>query len=296
MKRFIAFLIALTIILSISACSDNINNDESISTGDFDVKTDIPAADVTAELSEDSNLSALELVGYYTDSEGNVCLNYENWQQSDDFDLFRKYFFGAWENAEAVYGAAAGFRDKFPLFIIDDSEKAFIMNEKIWNFTGFYKLSDNVLTFLLSGNAETKLFWMDINDTDTLYVKTVYGYKAGVYGLSDCAFDFLTKTDAEPNKPEDNFLSIYKLYEMSQDYGIDFNMLVYIECENEAGTQTLLHDTQYQFYPVYIVSESTDKLEFKTQIGNLLFENSEMDIGYTVEKIDGEWTRTVTFY
>lgn len=123
------------------------------------------------------------------------------------------------------------------------------------------------------------------------------------YAGNDKEFEtpVLTKTDAPPNEPEENFLSIYKLLEMSRDYGIDLELLIdiereaNIEYEGEEITTLLCHDDWYQFYPVYLVSEAPDRLEFKTQVGNLAFENSEIGARYTIEKIGGEWVRTVEF-
>lgn len=102
------------------------------------------------------------------------------------------------------------------------------------------------------------------------------------------------KTDALPNEPEENFLSIYKLYEMSRDYGIDIELLVDIEHESNDGGITLYHDDWYQFYPVYLVSESNDKIVIQTTVGNIIETDMEpIEVICTFEKTDGEWVRTI---
>ena len=248
----------------------------------------------------------LDLIGYYIDEEGKYRVDYYDWEESDDFDLFRKYFFGSWDNAADIFNI---FGKEYPLFVIDDSEKSLIMNDVNWRFTGFYKLSENTLAFAMNSNAEMLIFWMDINSPDIMYADLSNGGWLFTYNTfsKDYKPTVLTKTDAPVNPPEENFLSIYKLYEMSRDYGIDFNMLVDIEyysniyigedpyflTENGWVWAKLLHDDWYQFYPVYLVSEAPDKLEFKTRIGNIIYEDSELDTEYTIEKIDGEWLRTV---
>ncbi len=322
MKRFPVLLTAIAMLFSVAACGSNdsteqtttIDTSSSISADEQPVTTtaaaetspstsaDEPpvttttAADTMAEPSEETDFSALELIGYQID-DGEICVDMDQWQESDDFDLFREYFFGTWDG-EAIFGGS------FPLFIIDDSEKAFLMNDANWRFTGFYRVSENVLAFKISGQAGAELFWLDINDPDQMYAEWLVGSTNGLLYAGDRKnheTPVLTKTDAPPNEPEENFLSIYKLYEMSRDYGIDLELLIdieresNIEYEGEEITIPLRHDDWYQFYPVYLVSESPDRLEFKTQVGNLIFENSEIGARYTIEKIGGEWVRTVEF-
>lgn len=249
----------------------------------------------------------LDLIGYYIDEEGQYRVDYNDWEKSDDFDLFRKYFFGSWDNAVGIFGK------ENPIFVIDDSEKSLIMNDANWRFTGFYKLSENVLAFAMNSNAEMLIFWMDTNSPDIMYADLSNGGWLFFYSTfsTDYKPTVLTKTDAPVNPPEENFLSIYKLYEMSRDYGIDFYMLLdieydtrifidedsYFETENGWVFAKLLHDDWYQFYPVYLVSEAPDKLEFKTRIGNIGYEmfdiSTELDVEYTIEKTDGKWIRTV---
>jgi hypothetical protein len=43
------------------------------------------------------------------------------------------------------------------------------------------------------------------------------------------------------------------------------------------------------------MSESDDKLTFETTVGNVMTDDEEIRAEFTIEKIDGEWTRTVEF-
>lgn len=257
-----------------------------------------PSGTTAGTLFEGTELAPLDLIGCYIDEEGHYRIDIYNWQKSDDFDLYRKYFFGTWENNLGVFGKY------IPLYVIDDSEKAFLINNRGWRFTGFYKISENVLAFAINDNAEVEIFWMDINYPDIMYADDLNG---GHDDIENWKPNILTKTDSPINEPEENFLSIYKLYEMSRDYGIDFDMLVDIEYDTDIyiGDDSyfvthdgmvwakLLHDDWYQFYPVYLVSEAPDRLEFKTRIGNIMYDNSEIDAEYTIVKINGKWSRNV---
>lgn len=287
MKRLICGLTVLTMLFSITAC----NNSNSA----LDTETDNSSAaglterDGETVQSEENDYSILELLDFRIDTDGKFLIDIDNWQKSKDFDLFRKYFFGTWNNAKAVFG------NQFSLYVIDDSDKSFLMNNRMWRFADFYKVSNNVFAFTVNSNAEMILFWLDITAPDTMYAELLSKDQLIGYGYENHKTDILMKTDALPNDPEENFLSIYKLYEMSRDYDIDIDMLINIEHESEDGTITLYHDDWYQFYPVYLVSEAPEKLEFKTQVGNVYSESSEVDVNYTLEKVNDEWVRTLNF-
>ena len=209
----------------------------------------------------------------------------------DDYDLFRKYFFGTWEG-----------KSESERMVIDDSLKSFNMtNDNVWYSGSFYRIGDNTYAFVQGSTYRPMVYWLNTLDPDTMYA--AYGEVENwllstnedktapvVYSLK--------KTSAPPNKPEENFLSIFKLYDMSQDYGIDFDLLVDIMFDyKEGGSEYLLqHNDITMFYPVYLVSESADKLELKTTIGykGYFGNHLEFDASCIFEKSNGKWTRTVS--
>ena len=220
---------------------------------------------------------------------------------TDDYALFRKYFFGTWEGD---FRLAASCINRSTM-IIDDSMKSFNMTEKnVWYSGLFYKIGDNALAFVCGSIGVASIHWVDMNDPDTMYIAWGSADSYGTIRLRDDngtaevipAVYVLKKSDAPLNQPEENFLSIFKLYDMAKDHGIDFDLLVDMEFRYEtADTGYLLqHNDDIQFYPVYLVSENADKLELRTKIGykGYFGDELEMDIRYTVEKIDGEWIRT----
>ena len=288
MKRMISGLAALTMLFSITAC----NNDNSnlIAKTDNSSITTVtsPRRDEEIVQSEENDSSMIELIDFYIDADGKFRIDIDNWQKSNDFDLFRNYFFGTWDNAKAALG------NQFPLYVIDDSEKSFQMNNRMWRFADFYKVSNNVLAFTVNSNAEMILFWLDITAPNTMYVELLGKDQLIGYSYENHKTDILMKTDALPNEPEENFLSIYKLYEMSRDYGIDIELLVDIEHESNDDGLKLYHDDWYQFYPVYLVSESNDKIVIQTTVGNIIETDMEpIEVICTFEKTDGEWVRTI---
>ncbi len=241
---------------------------------------------------EKSVLSPLNLIGCYIDDKREYRVDTDKWKKSDNFDLFRQYFFALWENGEAAFG------ERLSVFVIDDSEKSFFADNRNWRFDGFYKPSENVLAFIINDNAVKSIFWIDLNDPNTMYTESE---NSGIILRKDYSKEIapaiLTKSDAPINNPDNNYLSIFRLYEMSRDHKIDFNMLVNIEHKiyfEQADTDiNISHDDWYQFYPVYLVSESEDKIKLKTKVGNIIYDDSEAEAECAFERIDGEWKRKV---
>lgn len=306
MKRFFAFLTAAVMLFSVAACGGNTGTEQTaaaappsstsaeeppVTTTAF--VTDLPpttspdeppvttTAD-TAEPFEEKDLSALAMVGYVVDDEGRIYFDSDLWSYSEDYDLFREYFFGTWENVE-----------EYPwTWIIDDSEQS-----NLWFFGGFYKVDENVLAFTMSGNAEKRLFWLDKNDPERMYEEASEGGgQLYQFQRKDHKTAVFTKTDAPPNEPENNYLSRIRLRELSRDYGIDIHEMIYIDCITDRevdGEKTTVHlDAGY--YPKYLISEAPDRLELKTSVGNG-FLDVVFDARVTFEKVGGEWVRTVEF-
>ncbi|MGN0619529.1 MAG: hypothetical protein ACI4J7_10975 [Ruminiclostridium sp.] len=249
-------------------------------------------------LPEESDLSALDLVGYKICDNGKYQVVYDNRTYLDNYDIYRKYFFGEWCWER---------RNGDDYLYIDDSEKDPFNNIGTWGFGGYGLIGENVIFFERYGNASAELFWVDINEPDIMYFET-YHHENADTDIFELYFEdgtpyktnYYTKTETPVNHPEESFLSYYKLSEMSRDYGIDFNMLVNIDYDYEKGnppseSKYLYHSGHYEFYPVYLVSESVDKLVFKTKVGNVMEQNSEIDTTYTIEKVGSEWVRTVEF-
>lgn len=246
-------------------------------------------------------VSALELLHCRLCEDGKYRVDEDAAVAADDYGLFREYFFGTWEGDFCLADSCM----KRNALIIDDSMKSFNMTEKnVW-FSGlFYKIGDNALAFVCGSVGGPSIHWVDMNDPGTMYIAwgsvgyydTIRsGDENGTAEVGPAVY-VLKKTDAPLNLPEENFLSIFKLHDMAQDHEIDFDLLVDMEFgyETEDMDYLLQHDDNILFYPVYLVSESDDKLELKTTIGakGYFGDDPEMDISYTVEKIDGEWTRT----
>ena len=237
----------------------------------------------TLSLPDNLKYYPLDLLGFMMYEKGKYHILTDNWQVSDDFDLFREYFFGTWKSPDKTIASE---------LVIDDSEKAFLVNNTSFRFQEFYIVSDNVLAFVINGNAESELFWLDTNYPYTMYYEPLNGDWLYQVGESNHKTAVYTKTDEPVNTPENNFLSIYKLREISRDRGIDMDMLLNIEYTDKTSGEKLLHDDWYQFYPVYLVSEKPDKLVLYTTLGNAMTDTEKADVSYTIEKVDGVWTRT----
>lgn len=228
------------------------------------------------------NDDPLDLLGCTKNEKGELHIAIELWQVSDNYDLFREYFFGTWESSDNTI------EEKI---VIDDSEKAFLVNNINFRFQDFYIISEEVLAFVIHGNAESELFWLDISSPDTMYYEPFNGDWLYAVGKDNHKTAVYSKTTAPVNTPENDFLSIYKLREISRDYGIDLDMLLNIEYNDKNSGEVLLHDDWYYFYPVYLFSEEQDKLVLNTTLGNAAGEIGKAQVTYTIEKVGGEWTR-----
>lgn len=295
MKRLIFGLSALIMLFSITAC----NNSNSA----LDTETDNSSAAGLTEIdgetvqSEENDYSILALLDFRIDTDGKFLIDIDNWQKSDDFDLFRNYFFGTWEG---------NFR--FPecpeqeSLIIDDTEKSFVMTETgIKMLDGFYETGAGALAFMIGSDCGSAILWINSDEPDTMYI--VWGGSTsplwsrnenGEYSTVPIIYS-LRKTDVPLNEPEDNFLSIFKLREMAREYEIDPILLVNIEYEID-GT-ALYHDDWYQLYPMYLVSEAEDKIVIRTSVGNVGdIDLKPVDVICTFKKAEGEWNRCVELF
>lgn len=222
------------------------------------------------------------LGAYYKSDDGLFHISDENWEISQDFELFRKYFFGVWDDG----------------FVIDDSETSFLVKNKGRFFIDFYEIGDNVLAFRYGGFAGGEVYWLNTDNPDIMYRAdgtpgaSPNGFLCGEDG--EPIIGTLEKTDLEINEPENGYLSVYRLREIAVNYGIDFSTLTDFGVQTENGTQ--YHDSKYYFYPVYLVAESDNRLEFKTKTGNtgtVYWGEEQAVVSVIFEKINGDWIRTV---
>lgn len=222
----------------------------------------------------------------YTSEDGLFHVSMDEWEVCDDYELFRKYFFGVWVSGNGYE------------LVIDDSEKADIGVIHDMHFLEFYAVGDNVLAFMSGGSAGTVTYWVDMNNPQILYNGYgrpggfPHGFASNDKGEPICGT--MTKTNAKINEPSDNYMSVYKLREMSAKYGIDFALLVDFGIPLESGTQ--YHDSLYYFNPMYLVSESENRLEFITNTSNgaTVYEGAKQaEVKVILEKINGRWIRTV---
>ena len=238
----------------------------------------------------------LELLNYSAnETEEYSVISFYEWETISDFSLFREYFFGTWKMTDGMEFQKGIGKESF---IIDDSEKClnFARKANLRAHDNYYKVSENVLAFTMNSNAEGYLFWLDTNQPDTLYCIPYYpshvSFKPFVSISGNAEPAVYKKTSAPINEPQNGFLSVYRLYELSREYGIDFDMLVNIEYDDKSG-EMLYHDDWYQFYSIYLVSEAPEKLVLNTLLGNAMAAAKEVEVNITFEKIGGEWERKV---
>jgi len=288
------------LLLNLSACDINepvIESPDIIQTGTKEPENITPESDLVIPPDEDEtsaesvtheiDLSPLELIGYTISDTGDILVG-NDWGEELDIDVYRKYFFGTWEGSHRN-------------FIIDDSQKRNMKGW--WLMGGFYQVNENVVAFIDHYQVEAYIYWIDINYPKIMYHLTAAYLEENNYELfnvnlvSFTQLPYLTKTNAPINKPVNGYLSPLRLREISKNYGIPLEMLA---CIDEYGDYMLFLDmTYYSNYPIFIVSENENKLVLKSTVGNPFafpYEDIEeiiIDVEYTIEKIDGEWVRTI---
>lgn len=293
MKKVITAVLTVVLLFSATACK-NVHDESGAQTGSDTEESGVTAAaEETAQAALGAE-SALSLLNCRENEDGTYSIDQTAWRLSDDYESFRRYFFGAWEG---------GFR--FPEYpeqkrlIIDDAEDSFVMTETgIRVLDGFYETEAGALAFMVGNDSGSAIIWISPDEPETLYM--AWGGmtsplwsrdESGAYSDEPVVYT-LRKTNEPLGEAEGNFLSIFRLREMAREYGIDTELLINIEYEGD-GT-TLYHDDWYQFYPMYLVSEAEDKIVIRTSVGNAGdTAQKPIDIICTFEKADGEWSRSV---
>ncbi|MCL2087529.1 MAG: hypothetical protein FWH05_08075 [Oscillospiraceae bacterium] len=233
------------------------------------------------------DFSALELLGYYIDEKERVMIK-GDWKIECEADIYRKYIFGTWQGLS--------WANENDYLIIDDSQHNNCTN---WLNGGHYQ-KENTIIFVSHGTATTGIFWLNIDNPGVMYcaeVSATHVDDAGVeyytgYDINNFQnfnINILTKTDLPINQPENNFLSTLRLYEFSDYYEIERNLLFNIEYTSQAGIR--FSKGQFVQTPTYLVSEESEKLVFRSTLINPYYENGNIDIIYTIEKENDSWVR-----
>lgn len=246
------------------------------------------------ELTDESEKEIIDLLNCGREASGRYLFNTNDYEEIHDYDTIRKFFYGTWRG---------------------DSDYYFKTNNFDMLFVGAYKTSENGLAYLRRNIDGNNLFWLDINKPDVIYgVSFVYesGEDIIVMPFGHNYYDdfpeaqkihILYKTDEEIYDPADGTLGVQDIHSLEYKYGIPFHDLVVIDYNEEMGYEPpderclyLWHDAWYNFNPMYLISESSDKVEIKTSVSGDDGETEKTLTAYmTFEKSNGEWTRTVTF-
>jgi hypothetical protein len=238
------------------------------------------------------DLLPLELLGYAI-HEGEMLILQDNWTDTLAADDFRRYFFGTWEVVNGEEGRIT--------FTLDDT----IDTKLNINFFdgGFFDTGHNAIVRWHGNNVnENAIYWIDYENPDIMYLTVGYhnsnfneqhGNVFRNFGFADGEFiiTIYRRTDAPIAEPTDGYLSNLRLWEISVDYGISWNMLTQMHLTDIEG-RDFFHNDHLWFYPIYMVSEEPDKFIFNTSVGTSFLEETA-DVTYTIERINGEWVRTI---
>jgi hypothetical protein len=300
MKKLTALL--LTVIFLFAACdgqSANDNEQLTVENGKLAVDENIQDEPLPEPAPQEISLppgldfAPLELIGYRIEEEnpeweGFVWLypggDYWEWVHSFEFEpeKFREYFFGTWIFEDTGYET-----------IIDDTKQSILIY--LSNIGNIGYVGENVIATVFISGGIGNTYWIDMNEPNVMYALGD-GAFAGDLNQNLLYYSALIRADAPINEPEDNWLSVLRLREISRDYGIDWNLLTEINYEdedtNEDGFRLLLNDL-YFHGATYLISEEPDKLVLKSVLGGFSINIPEVGVIYTLERIGGEWERVV---
>jgi hypothetical protein len=250
---------------------------------------DDPPVEIEPELPD---LRPLELLGYHVTEDG-VIYTYGDWEICEP-DVFREFMFGVWEG-EVFMNWDDELQKQKEYLIIDDSEKGFSHNLRFAN--NYYRKGDTIIFYYSDYQTGVGISWLDMNNPNTMYWEWLYGGYNNIYRFPsyiEKEIRYLTKTDAPINEPENGYMSRLRLYELMTEYDIDFEMIFRIEHDVYVRGQYLLFIMNGGFctFPIYLISEEPDKLVFESEL-MYGYGFAYMDVTYTIERINGEWVRTI---
>lgn len=307
----VAVLVIAGAVLFMNAFKNDVNYELPTETADTAItgavtsvtNSTAPVTDITTEVTvgsidEDSDFYALKLLGLFineneTEIRSRYCIDTSEWEELDDFDLFREIFFGWWGRGTMSYG------DMGEMFI-DDSTVCHGSVFRGLRFVGFYRISENIYGFELTDMAGFSLLWVDRSDPDTIYrevfmtnVDTNYSFPAR-NDMTNYQTPYAVRINNEQFSADDGFMSVFKLHELAQKYDISYDRLVKLQMSNSDNSVVVTHDDLYNFQEMYLISESDDKIVLETVLSDFWIKSEMMiPVVCTFEKKDGRWVKNV---
>ena len=100
MKKIIATVLTAFLLLSVVAC-ENVSDESYVQTEHPTAESSITAAaeETVQATPSGADEPSLSLLSCRADEDGTYCIDQTTWKSSDDYALFRKYFFGTWEGS-----------------------------------------------------------------------------------------------------------------------------------------------------------------------------------------------------
>ena|GEM_PF-618177 len=279
--RKLAWLIICAVLLT--ACGTSGDNSGEVDTPEI---TPAPQIEPTPQIEPAPDLSPLELLGgYYVNDEGQTILNFQPNEGEFEPELFREYFFGKWDSD--------GWRD----LLIDDAaphhpdSTAFLTGR-------ISRVGDVLVNDFADDETHHYIYWSDTNRPNIMYWTDALYHDEGLWKVPVASGDFhiriYEKTDTPPREPQDNFISRLRLYELMREYEIEHDMMFFIEYEIEDKFYFSREDGRL-LARTFLVLQEPEKLIFDTFLNSPIYEVPPLDVTVTIEKIDGEWVRTLEF-
>lgn len=237
---------------------------------------------LSANENDVADKSALLMLGNETENDGNVIrISDESWTVSNDYTLFRNYFFGNWGGYLEISDAESqNFYYKFTNF-----------------FDDFYTVGEDVLAFVTGGSAGAETYWINKNEPDVMYIaQGEVGDFPNCFGLTYGSFTCgkLNRTNRMVPEPENDYCSVFRLREYADALGFDRGLLTdFEELYPDTGIVKRKHDDKYYFYPVYLVESDKGYLVFRTTVGNPYDPENDIEVVYAIDGTSGEWVREI---
>lgn len=285
MKKLICLILCIFLFAACTAGTPEIAEPDEQTTAPPPETTTTTTPPVTPPASKPEiihvdNWDILELIGYFVEEIANRQYAVINrFEQEFNPELFRKYFYGFWENEHG-------------LIVIDDAGYSVDDNYMCIDrdfFTGQVAiLGDFIITDGVTGGVR-RTCWVDINNPDVMYMNN--DYIVGDTESGETFYTIFNKIDMPPREPPDNRLSTLGRLEFARDYEIGLDMLFYADEILENGKKFYM-DNRIFGAAVYVISEAPEKLELHAILDVVEGINDVDEIMFTLEKINGKWVRT----
>jgi RNA polymerase sigma-70 factor (ECF subfamily) len=224
-------------------------------------------------------LTPLDMLGGYHEVEhaGGNYNQLNEFPEVDEFnpELYRQLFFGTWDSWAYNQVRLRG------TIIIDESEQSHLPSPYLTGYIGRVGADESIIVMQYIAGGIFNIHWIDINEPDVMYSSGEVFTTVHIYN----------RADTPVNTPRE-YLSLIQINELAHEYGFDYKLITDMEMDLSNGRR-LYMDNYYFSAATRLISEEENRLAFHALLHVVDGNNDVDEITFTIERIDGEWVRTI---